>query len=61
MLNCIKKNLGLVAEGSVLSLEISGTHLASLRPYVGGPLAKIGKEVYDLGAAVCRHLYMMEF
>lgn len=55
MQNCIKKNLVLVAEENVLSLEVYGIPLVNLRLFVGEPLVKIGKEVYDLAAVVCKH------
>jgi len=45
MQNCIKKNLVLAAEASVLSLETNGTLLVSLKPFVVELPAKIGKEV----------------
>lgn len=50
--NCIKKNLVLAVEGSVLSLETIGIHLANLKPFVEGLLARTGKEAYDLEAVV---------
>lgn len=55
MPNCIKKNLVLAVEGSVLSLETIGIHLANLKPYVEGLLARTGKEAYDLEAVVYKH------
>lgn len=55
MQNFIKKNLVLAAEESVLSMEINGIHLVSLKPYVGGLLARIGREAYDSVAVVYKH------
>jgi len=53
--SCIKKNLVLAVEVNVLSLKTNGTHLVSLKPFVGELLVRTGKEVYDLVAVVCKH------
>lgn len=55
MQNYIKKNLALAVGGSVLSMEISGIHLVSLKPFVVGLQARIGKEAFDSVAVVCKH------
>lgn len=52
MQNYIKKNLVLAVGESVLSMEINGIHLVSLKPFVEGHQARIGKEAFDLVVVV---------
>jgi len=55
MQNFTKKNLALAVEESVLSLEINGILLMSLNPFVARPPTRIGKEAYNLVAAIYKH------